>query len=146
VKPILHVGTAARARANGGVTSAVVLRWGDTGPPRVIVRRQREGDITAAAYRAVVLGLVEARRVRAREVIIYADDADVVAQLDGTERPPAAVLGLYLQVRALLNAFRSAHVRHSAARPNQEAVFAAAAALHRRRPVYTDLPLWAAAS
>jgi len=128
------------------MTSAVVLRWDGTGPPRVIVRSQRKGDVMAAAYRALVLGLTEARRVRARAVIIYADDADVVAQLDGTERPPAPVLGLYLHVRALLNAFRSAQVQYCAARETPEAIFAATTAFRRRRPVYSDLPLWAAAS
>ena len=128
------------------MTSAVVLRWDGTGPPRVIVRSQQKGDVMAAAYRALVLGLTEARRVRARAVIIYADDADVVAQLDGTERPPAPVLGLYLHVRALLNAFRSAQVQYCAARETPEAVFAATTAFRRRRPVYSDLPLWAAAS
>ena len=145
MKPVLHIATAARLKANG-CASAVVLRWNATGAPRVIVRQQQTGDVMAAAYRALVLGLTEARRVRARAVIIYADDADVVAHLNGTERPPAPVLGLYLQVRALLNAFRSAQVQHCAARETPEAVFAAAAAFRRRRPVYSDLRLWAAAS
>jgi len=112
----------------------------------VIVRSQQNSAVMAAAYRALVQGLNEARRVRARAVIIYADDADVAAQLDGTERPPAPVLGLYLHVRALLNAFRSAQVQHSATCETPEAVFAATAAFRRHRPVYADLPLWAAAS
>ena len=146
MKPVLHVATAARVKVNGCMASAVVVRWGGTGAPRVIIRQQQTGDVMTAAYRALVLGLTEARRLRARAVIIYADDADVVAQLDGTERPPGSVLGPYLQVRALLNAFRSAHVRHSAAPETSEAVFAAAAAFRRRRSVYSDLPLWAAAS
>lgn len=141
----LSIATAARAGIDG-VTSAAVLRWDGAGSTRVIARRQGGGDVTAGAYRAVVLGLMEARRLRARAVVIYVDDADVAAQLDGAESPPPAAVGLYLQVRALMNAFRSAHVRYSATPAGGGAVDAAVATLHRRRPVFEDLPLWAAAS
>ena len=144
MKPTLHVATAARAGIEG-VTLTAVLRWDGAGSRRVIARRQRHGNVTAAAYRAIVLGLTEARRLRARTVIVYVDDPDVVAQLDGAGSPPPAVVGLYLQVRALLNAFRSAQVRYNAVPAGDGAVGAAGAAVDRG-PVYTDLPLWAAAS
>jgi hypothetical protein len=91
-------------------------------------------------------GLTEARRLRARTVIVHVDDAEVVAHLRGAERPPVEVLGLYLQVRALMNAFRSADVRLSAPIAGHDPIFAAAAALPPRGQTYSDLPLWAAAS
>ncbi len=142
----LHVATAVRRRGGGGVMLAAVLRWNGTGAPRVVVRRERETDLAVATYRALLLGLGEARRAGARALVLYAGDASVAAQLEGTEPPPAGTLGPYLQVRALLNAFRSASVRHVETMAGEEAVFAAAAAFHSRRPAYSDLPLWAAAS
>ena len=142
----LHVATAVRPRADGSVMLAAVLRWNGTGASRVVVRRQRETDMTVAAYRALLLGLGEARRAGARELVLYAGDVSVAAQLKGVEPAPAGALGPYLQVRALLNAFRFATVRHVETVAGQEAVFAAAAAVHSRRPAYSDLPLWAAAS
>jgi hypothetical protein len=141
VKPVLHIAAAVRPGARGA-TSAAILRWEGAESSRIIARRWGEEDLTAAAYRAIVLGLLEARRLRAHAVVVSVEDAGVVAQLDGRAPPPPA-LGLYLQVRALLNAFRSARVRHGA-RP-AEGGASDAASLDRRRAC-TDLPLWAAAS
>ncbi len=142
----LHVATAVRPRGDGSVMLAAVLRWNGTATPKVVVRRQREADPIGAVYRAMLLGLAEARRAGARALVLYTDDTGVAAQLEGIERPPAGALGPYLQVRALLNAFRSARVRYVETPATQEAVFAASAAFHSRRPAYADLPLWAAAS
>ena len=146
MRPVLHVAAAARTRADGSLASAVVLQWDGNGARRVMTRAQQKGQLIGVSYRAVVQGLMEARRLRARAVIIYVDDAQVVAHLHGTERPPVEILGLYLQVRALMNAFRSADVRLSAAPARHEPIFAAAAALPARGHAYADLPLWAAAS
>lgn len=142
----LRVATAARAGTDGAGATAAVLRWQGAGEPRVVVRRLPRHDKVPPAYRALLLGLWEARRAGASALVISTDDAEVMAQVEGTQPPPPEAVGSYLQVRALLNAFRSAAVRYVAPVRNQEAAFAAAAAGHARRPVYADLPLWAAAS
>ncbi len=142
----LHISTAAFATSNGRSAVAAVLRWDRIGEPRIVVRRLQRGDRVPPGYRALALGLWEARRAGARMVELSIDDAEVVAQVQGIEPPPAGAIGPYLQVRALLNAFRRARVRYAAAAPNQDASAAAASALRPRPPAYADLPLWAAAS
>jgi hypothetical protein len=90
-----------------------------------------------------------ARRKGARVVVVGTDDAEVAGQVNGAASPPPAAIGLYVQVRALRNAFETAEVvaRDPAADPDGEAaVFAAAASGTTRHPAYADLPLWAAAT
>lgn len=88
MRPTLHIATAARTRSDGSFASAVVLQWDGGGARKVMTRAQHRGQRIAVSYRAVVQGLIEARRLRARAVSIHVDDADVVAHLRGIERPP----------------------------------------------------------
>jgi hypothetical protein len=112
----------------------------------VIVRRLRRDDAVPAGYRALVLGLWEARRAGARSLELSGDDPDVVAQIQGAEPPPPAAIGPYLQVRALLNAFRKSRIRCAASEHSRDAAAAAAVAVRSRRRSDAELPLWAAAS
>jgi hypothetical protein len=85
----------------------------------------------------------------ARGVVVGTDDADVAAHLNGAAAPPPEAIGLYVQVRALRNAFQTAQVvvRDPAEDPDSgAAVFAAAAAGTTRHPGYADLPLWVTAT
>ncbi len=142
----LHVTTAAYAGSDGRTVVSAVFRWEGDDPPRIVVRRVRRRDTVPPAYRALLLALWDARRSGARALVVSTDDAEVASQIAGDVPPPAGAIGPYLQVRALLHAFRFAEVRCVARERNDEAIAAAAAAIDPRRPVYADLPLWRAAS
>lgn len=105
----------------------VVMRWEGDYAARTVVRRLRRGDAAPAACRAVLLALWEARRLRARSLVLCTDDAEAAAMITGAGPPPEGALGPYLQARALRHSFRSVEVR-------------------RQEPACADLPLWAAAS
>lgn len=152
----LHAATAVRVGPRGRAAAAVVLRWDEDGRPRdeslgphTIVRRLRKGDPVPPAYRALLLALWEARRLGTRVIILSTDDAEVVSQLQGTAHPTTEAVGAYLQVRALLNAFRSVEVewRTAADDPDTAAATArAASALGQAVTGCSDLPLWTAAA
>lgn len=67
----------------------------------------------------------------ARRIRVYSDDADVVAQLDGKTEVLPERIGLYLQTRAMLNAYRWSSVELVDRSRNAEAVLAAVEALER---------------
>ncbi|MBI3998782.1 MAG: reverse transcriptase-like protein [Armatimonadetes bacterium] len=146
MKTPVHVATAARPAGDGSFAIAAVLRWDGPRSPRVATRRLRRQDQIPPVYRALLFGLWEARRLGARSIVLATDDADAVAVLSGTASPPAGAVVACLQIRALLYAFETAEISWLAPARNQEAIFAAEAATHCRRPAYSDLPLWAAAS
>ncbi|MDR7522370.1 MAG: hypothetical protein QN168_07905 [Armatimonadota bacterium] len=128
---------------------AAALRWEDGAGRRVVVRRLRGGDPVPPAYRAVLLALGEARRLRARKVVVGVGDADVASQIAGRSAVPVGALGGYLQVRALLHLFRSAEILYLAPACDPDAAAAASRAGAWARPGQSscaDLPLWAAAS
>jgi hypothetical protein len=147
----LHVAAAARPVPGGRTAIAAVLRWEGTDGSRTVVRRLPRCEAVVGTYRALLLGLWEARRTGARHVVVVIDDADVVAQVTAGDAPPAEAIGVHLQVRALRNAFHHARIeaRDAAADGDLAAAqFAAAAAGSARRAIYgyKDLPLWAAAA
>jgi len=142
----LHATTAGRAAPGLRGTIAVVLRWKGSDVPRIVVRRLRRHDPVPPVYRALLLALWEARRMGARALVLGTDDADVAAQLTGGGSPPPEAIGPYLQIRALLHAFRSVEVRCVTPGGDRDAATAAAVAEHPGQPVYTDLPLWACAA
>lgn len=114
------------AQAGPGLVK-VVMRRGDGRIVRTLNRRLRRGDASPAISRAILLALWEARRLGARSLVLYTDDAEATSVLTGSEPPPPGALGPYLQVRALRHAFRSVEVRHPSS-------------------ACADLPLWTAAS
>ncbi len=142
----LHAATAGRADLGGRGAIAAVLHWDGSESSRIIVRRLRRNDQVPPAYRAMLLALWEARRMGARELVLATDDADVAAGLNGAGVPTGDATVPYLQIRALLHAFRSAEVRHLTPGWDRDATTAAEAASHPDRPVCTDLPLWACAA
>jgi hypothetical protein len=142
----LHAATAGRAVPGGRGTIAAVLRWDGSDSPRIVVRRLRRKDTVPPAYRALLLALWEARRMGARALVVGTDDADVAVQLAGGGSPPPEAIGPYLQIRALLHAFRFAEVRQWTPGWDRDTTTATAAAEHPGKPVYTDLPLWVRAA
>jgi ribonuclease HI len=143
------VATAARPSADGRTTIAAVLRWQGDGASRRVVRHVRRCERTPAAYRALLLGLWTARRKGARVVIVGTDDPDVESQVNGAAPPPTEAIGLYVQVRALRNAFETAPIvvlDPAGDRDSEAAVRAAATGGATGHIGYTDLPLWAAAT
>lgn len=97
-----------------------------------------------AAFRGIVYALWNARRLGPRRVIVYCDNPSVVAQINGRQDVDPALVGPYLEVRALLHAYRSARVEVQGTRWGREALEAAEAAHGRDTDeIVEDLPLWA---
>lgn len=145
----LRAATAGQAAPGARGAVAAVLRWEDGGPPRVVVRRIRRGEVVPPAYRAVLLAMWEARRMGARSLVLGCDDPEIIAQISGRAAPPPCAVGPYLQARALVNAFRSVRIERLLPASDPDAALAAEEVVARLGPasvLFTDLPLWAAAS
>ena len=116
------------AYRDGRAGSGIVIRAaGQT--VRVIRRAVRAESRAEGAYRALLHGVWRARGTGTRHVHAYADTADVVEQLAGRVEVPAELTGLYLQTRALLNAYRWSAVEYVPRERNAEAAVAALEAL-----------------
>jgi hypothetical protein len=145
----LRAATAGQATPGARGVVAAVLRWEDGGPPRVVVRRMRRGEAVPSAYRAVLLALWEARRMGARSLVLGCDDPEVIAQISGMASPPPDAVVPYLQIRALVNSFRLVRIERLAPSSDHDAALAAEEVVARLSPtrgLFSDLPLWAAAS
>lgn len=97
-----------------------------------------------AAFRGILYALWNSRRLGARWVVVHSDNLGVVAQVNGEQEVDSALVGPYLEVRALLHAYRSARVEAGEmhwSREAQDAVEAARAG--RGEDIIEDLPLWA---
>jgi hypothetical protein len=140
----LGLAVATRAAPSGRSAVAAVLRMPD-GSTRTVVRRPRRTDRVPPAWRALLLGLWAARRAGARALALTVEEADVVAALEGRSGPPAEAVIPYLQVRALLNAFRSVEVRLALPADPDLAATATAAGDPGSAGV-AGLPLWGAAA
>jgi hypothetical protein len=97
-----------------------------------------------ADFRAILYALWNSRRLGSRWVAVYSDNPGVVAQINGDGEVDPALVGPYLEVRALLHAYRGARVEVQESHWGRDALAAAEAA----RAGYTDdilddLPLWA---
>lgn len=105
-----------------------------------------------AAYRAILRGLWTAKRLGARRARVFTEDPVVVDQLEGRAEVPSSLVGLYLQTKAMLNAYRWSSVERITREQNAEAALAAVDALDRETDAgvgYDDdeleMPLWLAA-
>jgi len=127
VRRRLHASVSVCPAPAGPDVIKVVMHWEGGCAARTVVRRLRHGDTAPAACRAVLLALWEARRARARSLVLCTDDDEAADLITGSGPPPEGALGPYLQARALRHAFRSVEVRRLAS-------------------ACADLPLWAAAS
>ena len=101
------------------------------------------------AFQGIIYALWTARRLGSRRVAVHSNHPAVVAQINGALDVRADLIGPYLEVRALLNAYRSASVEPGQIGWEQEALAMAETALafdlnaHDVTDVVVeDLPLW----
>ncbi len=101
-----------------------------------------------AAFRGIVYALWNSRRLGSRQVVVHCPDRDVVAQINGEVDVAEELVGPYLEVRALLHAYRAARVEPCPQGTGEllwqsEAQALADAALdHDVDETVEDLPLW----
>mgnify|MGYP001216248894 CR=1 FL=1 len=97
-----------------------------------------------AAFRGILYALWNSRRLGSRWVVVHSDNPDVVAQINGVLDVDPALVGPYLEVRALLHAYRGARVEAGETIMGREAAAVAQAAIeHDTDDIVEDLPLWA---
>lgn len=122
----LYTSTSAR----GGRTAAgVVIRDAEGRTLRVIAKSIDASSREEATYRGLLHGLWRARSMGARRVRVHCDDAGVIAQLEAGGDVPAELVGLYVQTKAMLNAYRWSTVELVERDRNAEAALAALDAL-----------------
>jgi len=138
----IHVSTA--VLPDNQLAIGVVMR--DAEGRTLSVASRVLGSVTRdeAAYRALLLGLWRAKKAGAHRISVYADHSDVVDQVQGQSEVPPSLVGLYLQVRAMLNAYRWRTLETIERPQNAEAALAAMEALDRppAREDLDSLPLW----
>ncbi len=97
-----------------------------------------------AAFRGILYALWNSRRLGSRWIVVHSDTHVVVAQINGAQDVDPAFVGPYLEVRALLHAYRGARVEAGETTWGREAAATAQAALeHDTDDIVEDLPLWA---
>ena len=101
-----------------------------------------------AVFRGIVCALWNSRRLGARRVVVHCPDPDVAAQINGDQEVDEEFVGPYLEVRALLHAYRAARIEPGPA-TGTEMVWqrmaqslADAALDHDVDESVEDLPLW----
>jgi len=103
-----------------------------------------------AAFRGIIYALWHSRRLGFRRVVVHCADEPVVAQINGEDEVPEQFVGPYLEVRALLHAYRAARVESNSEGASdmlwpREAKALAEGALDRDvDETVQDLPLWSA--
>lgn len=149
----VEIYTSAAAR-EGRAAIGVVLRDVDGQTLRVIARPASPAPPRVLAYRAALHGVLRAKSLGARRIRVFTEDPDVMAELEGRGEVPPDLIGLYLQTKAMLNAYRWSRVELIGREQNAEAALAAAEALERSAaaprgaPEDEDLemlPLWLSA-
>lgn len=151
--------TAAESRVNARALHAYVaatLAQGRAGMGVVftdshgrVVRRigRRLPGVTTrdlAAFRGILYALWNSRRLGSRWIVVHSDHPDVVAQISGAREVDPVLVGPYLEVRALLHAYRGARVVVGETTWGHEAAtIAEAAREHDTDDMVEDLPLWA---
>ncbi|HYM71090.1 MAG TPA: reverse transcriptase-like protein [bacterium] len=97
-----------------------------------------------AAFRGILYALWNSRRLGSRWIVVHSDTPEVVEQINGSRDVDPAYVGPYLEIRALLHAYRAARVKaDSTAWGHEAAAVAAAAREHDSDDTVEDLPLWA---
>gem|GEM_PF-890021 len=97
-----------------------------------------------AAFRGILYALWNSRRFGVRHVVVHSDTPVVVEQVNGDREVDDKLVGSYLEVRALLHAYRQARVLADGSAWGREAAAIAAVALQHNTDdvVEDDLPLW----
>jgi Reverse transcriptase-like len=97
-----------------------------------------------AVFRGILYALWNSRRFGVRHVVVHSDALAVVRQVNGDCDVAGSLVGPYLEVRALLHAYREARVLADESVWGREAGAIAAVALQHNTDdiVEDDLPLW----
>ena len=97
-----------------------------------------------AAFRGILYALWNSRRFGVRHVVVHSDAPLVVEQVNGDREVDDRLVGPYLEVRALLHAYRQARVLADRTAWGREAAAIATVALEHNTDdaVEDDLPLW----
>ncbi len=82
-----------------------------------------------AAFQGILYALWTARRFGSRRLVVHSDNPAVVAQINGRQEVSLDLVGPYLEVRALLHAYRSARVEADLVGAEQVALAMAEVAL-----------------
>lgn len=134
------------------MAAGIVLRDAGGQTLRVIGRSLGAASADAAAYRAILHGVWKAKGLGVHRIRVFADVSEVVDQLEGRVEVPASLVGLYLQTKAMLNAYRQSSVEWVEREKNAEAAVAALEALEQELSSQTAdldeiemLPLWLSA-
>lgn len=146
----LHVFVAAAEPVDGRTATGVVF-VDHAGRALRKVGRALPGvsDRGLAAFDGIVYALWNSRRLGSRRVVVHCAQHDVVAQINGDAEVPEPFVGPYLEVRALLHAYRAARVE---GRPieagellwqSEAQALANGAVEHDLDETVEDLPLWA---
>lgn len=129
---------------SGGRCGIGVLFVDDRGH---VLGRVRKTLLRAARDQAVFHGILAAlwaaRRLGTRAVVVHVDDPQIIAQINGEQPVAWDLVGPYLQVRALLHAYRDSRVEADLLGWGPAAIAVAEAALRRAGGTVDDLPLWA---
>lgn len=146
--PAVQVYTSVAARDGRGAFG-VVIRDVDGQVLRVSGRALGDASLDVASYRAILHGVWRAKRLGAQRVRVFTEHPEIVAQLEGHGEVPAELTGLYLQTKAMLNAYRWSRVELIVRELNADAASAAMAAVEQPTAPATgadeddlDLPLW----
>jgi ribonuclease HI len=105
-------------------------------------------DRDLAAFRGIVYALWHSRRLGTRRVVVHCANETIVRQINGEADVPESLVGPYLEVRALLHAYRAARVEYCSGGSGDllwqhEAQALADRALDRDvDETVEDLPLW----
>jgi hypothetical protein len=97
-----------------------------------------------AVFRGILYALWNSRRFGVRHVVVHSDAPGVVRQVNGERDVAGNLVGPYLEVRALLHAYREARVLAGESPWSREAASIAAVALQHNTDhvVEDDLALW----
>lgn len=146
--PAVQVYTSVAA-GDGLAALGVVIRDVDGQVLRVSGRALGNVSLEVASYRAVLHGVWRAKRLGAQRVRVFSENPEIVAQLEGHGEVPADLIGLYLQTKAMLNAYRWSRVELIVRELNADAALAAAGSLEQATAPAgaaddddLDLPLW----
>lgn len=149
----LHAFVAAAEPADGRTGMGVVFVDQQRGALRKIGRGLPAATTRGlAAFRGIVYALWNSRRLGSRRVVVHCSDQDIVARINGEADVGEEFVGPYLEVRALLHAYRDARVTASPRGAgdlfwHNEAQALADAALDRDiDETVEDLPLWSGAT
>lgn len=96
-----------------------------------------------AVFHGILAALWAARRLGTRALVVHVDDPQIVAQINGEQQVSWDLVGPYLQVRALLHAYRDCRIAADLLGWGPAAIGVAEAALRRTGGAVDDLPLWA---